>query len=193
MIRINLLKGQATSSSSPSSLQSLPSLEKEAVKNLVLLLAVTALLFSYEYINIESLKGELNGLTIQANQLAVEVENKKVIAEEAKKLQSQLNQIKERFEVIRSLSKNRFLELKSLDLLQSVIPDRVWIDELTYRERKFDIEATAVEIEDVTLMKTALDNQNSFKKISIKNTREVVINQNTVNSFTLTFEIEELK
>ncbi|MCB9026158.1 MAG: PilN domain-containing protein [Bdellovibrionaceae bacterium] len=190
MIRVNLLRNQAASLAD---FNEVVDPNKVALKNLFIISLLTLILFLYEYQNISGLKSSLNQLNIQSQQLLAQVEEKKIFSEEAKKLQTQLVQVKERLQIIRSLSKNRFIELKSLDLLQSILPDRVWFDRLTYGNKKFEIEAVAVEIEDVTLMKTAMDNQDSFKNVSIKNTKETTIKENTVNAFTLSFDIEELK
>ncbi|MCB0356042.1 MAG: PilN domain-containing protein [Bdellovibrionales bacterium] len=190
MIRVNLLQNRALGVSESFEASSDP--EKLALKNLAILCSLVVLLFLYEYQNVSSLKSQLGSVQSEEANILALVQKKKVFADEAQKLQTELQQLKDRVKIIRELSRSRFRELKTLDMLQNLIPEKVWFESLNYRNQKFEVEAVAVDIEDVTLFKTALDNQQGFKNITIKNTREKEVKNNTVHAFSMSFEVEDV-
>ncbi|MCB0390365.1 MAG: PilN domain-containing protein [Bdellovibrionales bacterium] len=200
MIKVNLLNNRAVSGSQSinisgggAGISEGSDLEKLALKNFVILISLTALLFVFEFQNISGLESRLNVLRTEFNNLSAEVESKRVFAVEAEKLQNELKQIKERVEIIKVLSKNRLLELRAMDILQNLVPEKVWFERVNYQNHKFDVDAVAVDIEDVTIFKDALDNQDTFKNIMIRNTQERELKNNTVHSFSMSFEVEAFK
>jgi Tfp pilus assembly protein PilN len=190
MIRVNLLRSK-TFTSEP--LQSTaPDLEKVAGKNLGIIISLAAILYAYEFQNISNLKKELVKTTVQLTKLRTELQEQIKVAGEATVLAKQLDELKERVKILKNLSRTRLIELKSLDALQSILPEKVWFESIRYNNNKFDIRATAVEIEDITSFKLALDGQVTFKNVAIKDTREISNKSGgAVNQFNLSFEVEE--
>ncbi len=190
MIRVNLLRSRTTASTE--GIYAAPNLESLAAKNIAILLVLTALLYAYEYQNIANLRKEIKRSNGAVATLKKTLKEQTAAAGEAKELSKQLNQVKDRVKVIKNLSRERLIELKSLDLLQSIIPEKVWFEKVNYNSRKFDIQATAVDIDDITLFKTSLDNQSIFKNVVIKDTKEMQTRSgNIVHNFSLVIEVEE--
>ncbi len=188
MIKVNLLENRTASSGG---IDAPPNADVLAAKNLVIMLSLSVGLYLYESQNINGLKKSIKRSKAEVGVVQNKVTALKELAGEAKKLSKELNQVKDRVKVIKELSKQRMVELKTLDSLQGIIPEKVWFESIIYFEGKFEVKGVAVDIEDVTLFKSALDGQAGFKNVKINNTKEKPVeNGETVHAFSLVFNVK---
>ena len=135
MIRINLAsaKGMMMSQSAAAGAEAgaggpiSEQTRKDAlVKLLVILLAPVALYF-YEQQNIPTIRSELVQKQAKLNKLAefnLKAEN---AVREIKKFKDDETKIQARITALEKISKDRFREVKVLDMFQQVIPERLWL------------------------------------------------------------------
>lgn len=137
MIRVNLLAARQrglTSSSSQSAALSLSDNQRanELVKRLALLAVIPVALFFVEReiipTKIEEREvskkraSELKSFNLRSSDTSKKIETRK---KDAEKFEAQLNALKK-------LKHSQFYELRVIDLIQDIIPERVWVSELRF-------------------------------------------------------------
>jgi len=142
MIKVNLLRNRVgdTAVGMPSSSGSSSDDTREALIKIVFIVLFTLGLMMFESQNIRSLNEErariqatVNDLELQAQAKATEVESIKDVAQQAQELEDKLK-------VLKLLSKLRLREVKTLDFMQSSIPEKVWLKNIKYDSEKNDVE-----------------------------------------------------
>jgi|GEM_PF-842331 len=109
---------------------------REAIIKVVFIVLFTLGLMMYESQNIRSLNDEsartqamVGDLEVQAQAKATEVDAIKDIAHQAQELEDKLK-------ILKLLSKLRLREVKTLDFMQSSIPEKVWLRSVKYETDK---------------------------------------------------------
>jgi type IV pilus assembly protein PilN len=143
MIRINLASPKGMMMGAPAAAEGgstgapvTDQVRKDAlVKLLVLFLAPIALYF-YEQQNIPTIRAELNQKQIKLNQLAEFNQKAENSVREIKKFKEDEKKIQARISALEGIAKDRFREVKVLDLFQQVIPERLWLTRVDIKEGK---------------------------------------------------------
>ncbi|MBC7371386.1 MAG: PilN domain-containing protein [Bdellovibrionaceae bacterium] len=105
------------------------------VKILVIMMAPIALYF-FEQQNIPTIRAELVQKQTKLNQLAefnLKAENS---VREIKKFKEDEQKIQARISALERIAKDRFREVKVLDLFQQVVPERLWLTRVDVKEGK---------------------------------------------------------
>jgi len=105
------------------------------VKLLVILLAPTGLFF-YEQQNIPSINAQLTQKQVAISQLAEFNSRAENAVKEIKKFKEDEKKIQARISALERLAKNRFREVKVLDLFQQVIPEKMWFTRIDIKSGK---------------------------------------------------------
>ena len=130
---------------------------REAIVKIAFIMIFTLGLIMFENQNIRQLNEErtriqatVNDLEQQAAVKAKEVDGIKDIAKQAQELEDKLK-------ILKLLSKLRLREVKTLDFMQSSIPEKVWLKGINYASNKehvedgrFQFTGNAVNTEDLT-------------------------------------------
>jgi Tfp pilus assembly protein PilN len=168
MIRVNLLKnlGSSVSTSaganfnltglsiSPMGSADQNELIKLAVIKVLAMLALVFVLKGYEFYNLANLKGQVAQTQAEAEAVKKKIASFGDVAQSIQKFTEQETQIEKRLGVIRDIAKNRLREVKTLDNLQSMIPNRTWIKQLILDNGKVSLSGYSDSEQDVTdLMK----------------------------------------
>src|SRR4051812_32904081 len=96
------------------------------VKLLVICLGTVGLVL-YERQNSEQLAAELVVVNGQLQQLKTQVAQKNAELGQLADIEPQAKALNDKLKVLRQYSKQRITELQSLDFMQSIIPERVWL------------------------------------------------------------------
>lgn len=191
MIRINLASAKGMASLSPGVggdggvVIVSDQVRKDALVKLLVIILIPMGLYFYEQQNIPAIYAELNQKQATLAQLAefnLRAEN---AVREIKKFKEDERKIQSRISALERISKNRFREVKVLDLFQQVIPERLWLTRVDIKDGKIllaglsmsDIDIStfmdslskSVFLQDVVLISSAEDIQEgmTLKKFEI--------------------------
>lgn len=169
MIRINLLRTMGvsgvgtnvgTSASSGSEIISVDVRRQAAIKVAIILL-FPILLFIWEKLRINSLQSD----QVQIQQKVTAVEAERASFGSTAPRVAKANKLKEKMtkeiKIIRELARNRLREVKALDQLQTILPDKTWISSIKIEGSKITMDGYALNESAITELMTAL-NTNAF-------------------------------
>lgn len=186
MIRVNLLRNRvadtAVGATSVSRGDSGSDDTREALIKVAFIILFTLGLMMYESQNIRSLNDErartqsmVSDLEVQAQGKATEVEAIKDIAQQAQELEDKLK-------ILKLLSKLRLREVKTLDFMQSSIPEKVWVKGVHYetdkdlKERveqgRYQFEGSSVTTEDLSEFVKRLDDSAYMTEVIVIKNQE---------------------
>ena len=201
MIRINLMRnrtqtgiaqnassGYESSSSSASFSESDD--QKGALKNLIFLFVGIGALILYENYNNFTLKesdlllkNEYAQLEDQLNKSKAELERFKTSEVEAKALEDKLA-------IVRKLSRVRLREVKALDYIQEIIPDKVWLKNISFDQEAVRIAGFSLLDEDLSNFIQVLDRSSYFQNVVLTQAAEVATQSASYKQFDITARLE---
>ncbi|MGE4133252.1 MAG: PilN domain-containing protein [Bdellovibrionales bacterium] len=203
MIRVNLLRNRV--GDQPTAIAAAEegaSNTKENVIKIAFLTIFTVALMFYEGQNQRNLQEEANRLAGRKNELETESAAKAKEAEGVKDVEQQARELEDKLKILKLLSKLRLREVKTLDFMQSSIPEKVWLREVTFETDKDDVEfgryeftGNAVATEDLTeFVKRLEDSAYLTEVIVVKNEETAVTGKSaTIRRFTFTADVEAKK
>lgn len=201
MIKINLVKnrvgdtvavpGVATSSGGNEM--------RESVVKVAFILIFTVGLMVYESQNLHQLQAELQTLQAQSTELEAQKQAKLAEVEGVKDVEKQARELEDKLKILKLLSRLRLREVKTLDFVQSSIPEKVWLKTMVYEADKekvdaghFNFTGNAVATEDLTeFVKRLEDSAYLNEVIVVKNEEVQVANaKSTMRDFQFTAQVE---
>jgi Tfp pilus assembly protein PilN len=178
MIRVNLLKNRVQDPA----IASVGATEggnetREALIKIAFILIFTLGLMMFESQNIRQLNEERARVQATVNDLQQQVTAKSKEVDGIKDIAQQAQELEDKLKVLKLLSKLRLREVKTLDFMQSSIPEKVWLKAITYASTKdhaedgrFQFTGNAVNTEDLTeFVKRLEDSAYMDNVIVIKN------------------------
>lgn len=178
MIRVNLMRNRVENAGT--GIQEIPSESGGArdaiVKVLLIFLGIVILKF-YEGRRLEGLNGEVVLLTAKVAELDNQLAEKQKEVEGIKDIATQAQELEAKLKVLKLLSRLRLREVKTLDFMQSSIPEKVWLKGLVYESNKnalergqFQFKGMAVTTDDITDFQKRLEDSTYLSEvITIKN------------------------
>lgn len=206
MIRVNLLRnkvGEQTASStqvssSPSAFGEGTAGLREALTKVVLILMFTIGLMLWESSHIRALNEEQARLTGTLAQLQTEAKQKEDEVLAVKDIEGQAKELEDKLKILKLLSRLRLREVKTLDFMQSYIPEKVWLRSIRYEASKdhldvghFVFEGGAVSTEELTEFVKRLENSAYLSDVIVIKNQEVAQGGKTpLRDFLFTAEVE---
>ncbi len=185
MIRIDLGKKQSKSSASIKPPQgggldgdsAMPDqdqgiVKKEALKNLIILLIGSFLLFAYEQVHIPELKSELQINQVELNKLKEKNQKAEQAVKTIRKLREDEEKVKAQIDAIDNLKKGRMDSVKILELVHKNIPNHVWLRSMTMAKDKLEIAGYAITDNDLTNFMESLQKSIYFKEVRLLRSKE---------------------
>ncbi len=203
MIKINLLKKrsdgtakirntQASFDTSADTFAKNVGGQQGAVLKIVVMLIWLGGLMAYESYNI----GELNTTIAEKNRmkttLDADIQQKTPIAEKARGLQKQLQDLEARIKAIKDLSRIRLREIKAIDFVQNIIPERVWLTSISIESNKVDFEGGALSDENLNRFIELLESKSNFKNVILLKAIEQKSKEGTIKVFNITSSLMSL-
>ena len=148
MIRVNLIRnrvadapggGTSVSASGGGGSEEI----REVLIKIAFILLFTLGLMMFESQNIRTLTEEQSRTQAMVSELEVQAQAKAVEVEAIKDIAHQAQELEDKLKVLKLLSKLRLREVKTLDFMQSSIPEKVWIKNIRYeasKEEKVNVE-----------------------------------------------------
>lgn len=173
---------------------------QEAAIRLVLIASFTVGLMIFENQNIQDLNQQMQRLQSQVVELESASQAKKVELESVKDVEAQAKEMEDKLKVLAQLSKLRLREVKTLDFMQSSIPEKLWLKDLKFTsekekssEGKFVFKGASVSTEDLTEFVKRLEDSAYLNEVIVIKNQEVPIpsrSEGTMREFEFTAQVE---
>lgn len=182
MIKINLASTSSTTSSfgigsgqsfAGEGLLTAQELRKEALKRIFILFIGPAALHLYEMQNIPAKYFELDTKTKTLNELRVYNAKQASFVAEIKKFKEDESVIEARIAALEKISKDRNREIRVLDLLQTVIPEKAWLTKVQVLTDRVNIQGLGLSDLEVSVFLEALTRSALLIDVNLVSSSEV--------------------
>lgn len=184
MIRINLIRNRvqdtdgATAVGVDSGSESASEM-RSAIFKLVMILLPMVALYLWEHNHLDTLQSRVAGLRAQLQNLENQAAIKEQEAVGVSDVEKQAKELQDKLAIIRMLSKLRLREIKTLDFIQSAIPERVWLRAIGYTSSltdfhggSFKVLGGAASTEDLSEFVKRLEESSYLKQVIVVKNQE---------------------
>jgi Tfp pilus assembly protein PilN len=149
----------------------------------VVILGLTGGLMLYETFNVDNLRDQLASLNKINTDLQDQITKNQPIATKAKELQKKITDLEGRIKIIKDLSRTRLREIKALDYIQNVIPEKVWLESIDFSDDKVKIIGQSVADDQLNKFLESLDGKSYFQNVILLRAVETRTKEGTTKSF----------
>ena len=193
MIRINLLRnvGMSTGGAAvqSASIAISPDLQKAAGIRLAVILLFPLAVFGYEKFNLSVLQGEVDKVNAQVT----DINNQKAafgsVAPKVERFTKEKKEIEKQADAVRELARSRLREVKTLDALQSFMPEQAWLSDLSIKGNVVVLNGFTLADDGVTRLIKALESSVLFSQITPTSTSKVDLPGGPAKKFQLEFRV----
>jgi Tfp pilus assembly protein PilN len=201
MIKVNLLRNRVAEGAQTETVMGSAGGGDQARESLVklgaILLPTIGLMF-YEHQTISSLNETQSRL--QAEGATLQSQNTAKLAEVAKvkDVEIQAKELEDKLKILKLLSRLRLRGVKTLDFMQSSIPEKLWLKSIVYDSDKarvesghFTFQGHSVATEDLTEFVKRLEDSAFLQDVIVVKNQEITMGKNAVlREFLFTAEVE---
>lgn len=192
MIRVNLNRSRViTGADEATAVATMPVLTdatnpRDMAIKIACILIGTIGLWVFEKQNIDALTAQASTLTGQLNKIRQEVTQKSGQLDQLKDIIPQAQALGDKLKILREFSKLRLDNLQSLDFLQSVIPERVWLLSINYDAKRYRIVGNSMDTVDLTDFVNKLEGSAYFQDVIVIQDTEKAIQGGKIREFEMT-------
>lgn len=189
MIRINLANSRSMAGIAAGSGDVVPGgavseqTRRDALTKLLVILLFPAGLYFYEQQNIPSIRGELS----RQQRLLTDLQAFNAKAEgsvnEIKKIKEDEKKIQSRISALEKIAKDRFREVKIMDLFQQVIPEKVWLTRVDIKDGKVLLAGLSTSDIDISTFMESLSKSVFLQEVVLVSSSEHIQNGMTLKKF----------
>lgn len=165
---------------------------KALITRFSFLLVPIVLVFGYTWFIESGLERTIDNIKQQSKQVDQQLSALQGELTTIENLKTEKNKISTELNAIKDLSKRRYVYIKILDSLQTLIPEKAWITKMTMKEQIISIEGRATEDAIISLFMQNLEESAYFSSVTWVDSREVNEPQGVVKSFNIRFNLENI-
>lgn len=199
MIKVNLLRqsGGAKSNTRVGTFTNIQSPNFEGGNKGLLIrlgLVIVPVILGYFFgsYNIGTAKDKIKKLNQQAENFEKDIGSIKPDLDLIEKLNSEKNKLSQEISNLKLLSKKRYRLAKSLDAIQTLIPEKAWLVKISYKANKIIIEGRAPDDQIVSSFMENLEQSALFANVTWIDSKEVNEPQGIVKLFNIQFDLENI-
>lgn len=198
MIKVNLLRNRGSGKSAnetqtfvaDESVQfTVESTETEGanpvVKVLVMLLWTVGLIVWEQY-NIGQLDKQISSLSAQSQQITSDIAALQPDLAQAEKTNKDYAAFKNKVDLVKKLGRLRLREIRALDHLQNIIPEKAWFTNISFVEDKFLVEGVAANDQILDNLIEGIRRHTGFKDVLLAKAIEEKTGQGNLRIFLIT-------
>ncbi len=195
MIKANLLKTRVTKASKNSDMDSfdIPEFSEEskgsssdsvkALFSFLIILIFPLGLVIYEKFNLQVVNEESGKLQNELAAITADIEQKKLESDRVDSVKKKVSELELRTKEIVDLTKGRLVKIKSLDFLQNIIPERVWLVKIEARATRVILSGFAISDDDLSDFLKKLESASFYKGVVLQKTQETKTKDGLVKYF----------
>lgn len=199
MIKINLTSPGAGGSASVGTAAGISSegflapdeARQEALKRIIIMFIPALALYAYQEHNIPQMQRELGTKTQMVNELTTYNAKQSASVAEIKKFKEDEALIEARIAALDKIAKDRHLEIRVLDLLQQVIPEKAWITQIKISPGRVAIQGMALSDFEVSSFLEALTKSVFLMDVNLVSSSEAIIEGVSLKKFEISCLLEK--
>ncbi|WP_413288692.1 PilN domain-containing protein [Bdellovibrio sp. HCB337] len=199
MIRINLATTRHMSAAMPGTAaaegggdtQVSEQTRREGLTKLLVILMAPAALFFYEQQNIPTIQAEMarkQNALMELQTYNAQAEN---AVNEIKKFKEDEKKIQARIAALEKIAKDRFREVKVLDLFQQVIPERVWFTRVDIKEGRILLAGFSTSDVDISTFMDSLSKSVFLQEVVLVSSSEHIQDNMTLKKFEISCVLDK--
>lgn len=198
MIKINLAPQAVVSASSVSfgdveGFVTDDELRKEGLKRILVMLLFPTALYLYEMQSLPSKSAALNAKRQTLNELRAYNASSSASVAEIKKFKEEEAKMEARISALDKISKDRQREVRVLDLIQTILPEKAWLVRLEIKSDRILIEGLALSDYEVSSFMDALTKSVYLLDVNLISSREEVVDGSNLKRFDISCLLERPK
>lgn len=162
------------------------------VKRVAFLIVPVILVFGYTWYVEYGLKSNIADLKKQVTTVDGQIAALKPEMDVIEQLKSEKNRLTTELNTVKGLSKKRYVYVKILDSLQSLIPEKAWITKMSVKDQTISIEGRATEDSVISAFMQSLEESAYFSNVTWVDSKEVNEPQGIVKAFNIRFNLENI-
>ncbi|WP_413558402.1 PilN domain-containing protein [Bdellovibrio sp. HCB209] len=163
---------------------------KEALKRLVVLLIPALGLYAYQEQNVPQLKGRLGSLQATLGELEAYNAKQADSVAEIKKFKEDEAIIEARISALDKISKDRSREIRVIDLLQQVIPEKAWLTRVTLNPDRMNVQGLGMSDFEVSQFLEALTKSVFLMDVNLVSSTETTVDGMILKKFEISAVLE---
>lgn len=191
MIRINLATTRSMTAAAPGAAagegggdtQLSEQTRREGLTKLLIILLAPAALFFYEQQNIPTIRAELARKQVALVDLQTFNAKAENSVNEIKKFKEDEKKIQARIAALERIAKDRFREVKVLDLFQQVIPEKLWFTRVEIRDGRVLLAGLSTSDFDISTFMDSLSKSVFLQEVVLISSSEYIQENMTLKKF----------
>ncbi len=194
MIRVNLLRNAIDQGVPDFNFKTdiVPDVKKELYGRVLLLALPIIAVFGFRQYNAFMARSEISKLEVKAKELSAKLKELEPAVKEVEKFKEEKRKLDSQLDIIKQLSKERLKNVKSLDALQNLIPQKAWLTAIRVKENKAELDGFAVDDIVVSEFMQALENSIYYANVSLVTSEEFKKEAGTIKKFVIKCNLENL-
>lgn len=202
MIKINLLHqnqpkgpsaGEPLSQMDTEDSQYQKEVQKQFLIRVLVVIMAPVGLYLYESNIMSGLRARQSSLQPQIAELAEFNSKAAEIKAEVEKFKEDEAKIQMRIQALNSLSRQRLNEIKILDFIQQVIPEKVWLSELDFKGGEILMVGYAASNDEISKFQEVLTKSAFLKNVNLASSKELVVETVPLKQFSITSLVEQAR
>lgn len=197
MIKINLAKSGGGGAAAPASLGlsgdiiiTNEDLQKHGLIRILILMIPPALLYLYQQSVLPDLISSRDQKAASLSQLQTYNSQMQKAVQEIKKFKEEEVKIQARINYIEKVSKNRLREIKVMELVQQVIPEKVWLSRMESKDGSLVITGMAMSDYEISTFMEGLTKSVFFLDVNLMSSSEQIFDGLNVKRFEISCMME---
>ncbi len=183
MIKVNLLRNRIQDPNADTTFQALTvdsSGNRDNIVKIACLLVFVVSIFVYESQSLRTLDNQRNIVQVQVNELEAKAQEKLAELESVKDIAKEAEELTAKLIVLKNLSRLRIREVKTMDFMQSSVPEKLWLKSISYEsdpkvpdQGRYQFIGNAVTTPDLSEFVKRLDESHYLKGVVAVRDQEV--------------------
>ncbi len=194
MLKVNLLKNKGGSGQQEPTFAGNETIQfsvedssgnSDVVAKIIAMLVWVVLLYGYEWYNVSQLTARANAAKAQLNKVNNDIQNLKPQIDAAKAITREYEAFKKKIELVKVIGQNRLREIRALDHLQNVIPEKSWFTLVKFENDQFQLEGVAANDQTLDTLLASVRRHSGFKDVLLSKAVESKNDQGTLKVFVI--------
>jgi len=194
MIKVNLLTNAIDQGGADFNFKTdvMPDVKKEFYSRIFILIVPIVAVFAFRQFNAFQARSEVSKLEKKSQELQVKLKELEPAVKEVEKFKEEKKKLDSQLDIIKQLSKERLKNVKSLDALQNLIPQKAWLTAVKVKENKVEMDGLAIDDIVISEFMQALENSIFYANVGLVNSEEYKKDLGTIKKFTIKCNLENL-
>jgi len=166
------------------------SAQKGALVKLVLMFAFVGGLMFYENQNVTSYQAEMIKQSAKITELQTDLEGKRSVTSGMEVIEKSAQVLEQKLAIMKKLSRVRLREVKALDYIQSVVPEKIWFSNIVFDDNKLVLQGYAVSDDDLNELTKGLENSVQFSNVIILQATDARVANSSFKQFEISCNTE---